>query len=76
MKTATIFERARTRTLALGIVIVLGVGIAKPFVMAIMTETGSVDILQDAFAYRCDCVYFQSQENTGNNVSLVNSECC
>jgi hypothetical protein len=66
MKSAIIFEEAKTRTLALGLIIVLGVGIAMPFVVTFMPETGSVDIFQDAFARRAN-VDFQSQTNSGNN---------
>ena len=69
MKSAIIFERARTRTIALGLVIALSVGIAMPFVITFMPETGSVDIFQDAFARasRDNNIYSQSQTNTGNN---------
>ena len=69
MKSAIIFERARTRTIALGLVIALGIGIAMPFVITFMPETGSVDIFQDAFARasRDNNISVQSQTNSGNN---------
>ena len=85
MKSATMFERASTRTtsfnkmaIALMIVIALVVGVAMPFVMTFI-ETGSVDIFQDVFARRCisggsssaSCnnVGTQTQTNSGNNAA-------
>jgi hypothetical protein len=80
MKSTTMFERGKTRTLALGIVIALGVGIAMPFVLTYI-ETGSVDIYQTAVAHRGNCasgsltspacnnVGNQGQVNTGSNTA-------
>jgi hypothetical protein len=79
MKSTTMFKRAKTRTLAFGIVIVLGVGIAMSFVL-IYIETGSADTYETAVPHRVNCasgilygcsnVGNQGQVNTGTNTAL------
>jgi hypothetical protein len=80
MKSTTMFEGVKTRTLVLRIVIALGVGIAMLFVLTYI-ETGSVDIYQKVVAHRGNCVSgggsslacsnvdSQGQVNTGNNAA-------
>lgn len=75
MKSTTMFERGKTRTLALGIVIALGVGIAMPFVLTYI-ETGSVGTYQTAVAHRGNCVSGGGSSlscNTGGSGGSSNS---
>ena len=54
MKSTTMFKRTKTRTLAFGIVIVLGAGIAMPFVLTYI-ETGSAYTYEMAVLHRVNC---------------------